>query len=57
MDYKTTSTSDNTPFAVRMDYEKYKTATFPDVCDKCSNNLKNGGSGICFCTIGTLIIK
>ena len=23
----------------------------PSVCDKCSNNPKNGGSGICNCTI------
>lgn len=21
-------------------------------CDNCSNNPKNGGSGICFCTLG-----
>ena len=25
--------------------------TFPSVCDQCSNNPKNGGSGICNCTI------
>lgn len=24
---------------------------YPDVCDGCSNNPKNGGSGICNCTI------
>lgn len=23
------------------------------VCESCSNNPKNGGSGICFCTLGT----
>ena len=22
-------------------------------CDKCSNNIKNGGSGICHCILGT----
>ena len=22
-------------------------------CESCSNNPKNGGSGICFCTLGT----
>ena len=22
-------------------------------CDRCSNNPKNGGSGICFCTLGS----
>lgn len=25
-------------------------------CDKCSNNPKNGGSGVCFCTLGTPVI-
>lgn len=25
-------------------------------CDTCSNNPKNGGSGICHCTLGTLVI-
>ena len=24
-----------------------------NVCESCSNNPKNGGSGICFCTLGT----
>ena len=24
---------------------------FPSVCDECSNNPKNGGSGICHCTL------
>lgn len=23
-----------------------------DVCDGCSNNPKNGGSGVCLCTLG-----
>lgn len=23
----------------------------PSVCDKCPNNIKNGGSGICHCTL------
>ena len=25
---------------------------YPDVCEKCSNNPKNGGSGICNCILG-----
>ena len=25
-----------------------------NVCDKCSNNPKNGGGGICLCTIPSL---
>lgn len=25
----------------------------PSACDMCRNNPKNGGSGICFCTLGT----
>ena len=27
--------------------------TNPRACDGCSNNPKNGGSGICHCTLGT----
>lgn len=25
----------------------------PEACQNCSNNPKNGGSGICHCTLGT----
>lgn len=24
----------------------------PSVCEQCPNNIKNGGSGICHCTLG-----
>lgn len=27
------------------------------VCDNCSNNPKNGGSGVCHCTLGSPIIN
>lgn len=28
----------------------------PDACVNCSNNPKNGGTGICFCTLGQMQI-
>ena len=33
------------------DYTKQKDKIVSP-CDTCSNNPKNGGSGICFCTLG-----
>lgn len=27
------------------------------VCDNCSNNPKNGGSGVCHCTLGSPVIN
>lgn len=27
------------------------------VCDNCANNPKNGGSGICHCTLGSPVIN
>ena len=32
-----------------MAFSDYKTI---DPCDSCSNNPKNGGSGVCVCTLG-----
>jgi hypothetical protein len=32
-------------------YLKVNGPDYPDVCDGCSNNPKNGGSGICSCTL------
>lgn len=29
----------------------------PDVCKNCSNHPSNGGSGICFCTLGSQGVK
>lgn len=29
---------------------------YPEACKNCSNNLANGGSGICHCTLGQLKI-
>lgn len=34
---------------------KYKPEVSP--CDKCANNPKNGGNGICNCILGTPIIS
>lgn len=30
----------------------HTTLSAPSVCDGCSNNIKNGGSGICHCILG-----
>jgi hypothetical protein len=32
-------------------YDFYEDSSSP--CDKCANNPKNGGSGVCWCTLGT----
>lgn len=31
----------------------YQNEYVPDACRNCSNHPSNGGSGICFCTLGT----
>lgn len=28
----------------------------PEACKNCSNHPSNGGSGVCFCTLGSIII-
>lgn len=35
-------------------YNDYTKDAKPSSCDYCSNNPKNGGSGICHCIIGTM---
>lgn len=38
-------------------YKFFKREDFSNLaCDSCSNNPKNGGSGICFCTLGSQTI-
>lgn len=34
-------------------YNGISTNNIPDACKNCSNHPLNGGSGICFCTLGT----
>ena len=42
------------PVTIHINYDEMKHNYFPpSTCDRCSNNPKNGGSGICFCIIGT----
>lgn len=51
-EYITTST-DGPLRTIKVTPEDYKNRYFPSICDHCSNNPKNGGSGICFCINGT----
>lgn len=44
-----------TPFIVPS-IDKYTHTTSVSPCDNCSNNPKNGGSGICHCILGKPII-
>lgn len=40
-----------------VDFNYPKQENSPSPCDACSNNPKNGGSGICFCTLGLQNIR
>ena len=35
----------------------YINCNIPDACKNCSNHPSNGGSGICFCTLGSQEVK
>ena len=50
-----TTTCINPYFQFDMLYGKRK-ITAPNPCQNCSNNPVNGGSGICFCTLGGVVI-
>lgn len=39
---------------VKTNLNSYVNNYLPSTCDNCSNNPKNGGSGICHCTLGTI---
>lgn len=39
---------------IRTDLDNLNLRSTPEPCKSCSNHPSNGGSGICFCTLGSL---
>lgn len=51
LDY-TILNGDGTPIAWNFNGGEIENSFSNETCKSCSNNPKNGGSGICFCTLG-----
>lgn len=41
------------PFGIYVPEQTNQQYTIPEACKNCNNHPSNGGSGVCWCTLGT----